>query len=151
MNVALFGKEKIPSVAQRLATKAAQQALGAKAKRRGELCLIFVSDAAIHKVNREFLGHDYPTDVLSFPYEALPGVKDPDAPFGDIYISVDTAKRQAKSMGHDVTTEILTLITHGALHLVGYDDKTPADQAKMFKRQDRLVQQLRKPRPYGKK
>jgi probable rRNA maturation factor len=75
------------------------------------------SDAAIRKVNHEFLGKNYATDVLSFPMGG-----EGDQPYlGDILISAQQAKRQAQRLGHSVEDELKILLLHGVLHLLGHD------------------------------
>lgn len=111
-----------------------------------------VSDAVIRRLNRNFLGVDRPTDVLSFPFgtasphQALasrPRARDPIAQIGrkgtrylgDVVISVDRARVQAQAVGHALRSEIALLAVHGVLHLLGYDDVRRADAAKMARRQ----------------
>jgi probable rRNA maturation factor len=75
-------------------------------------CLI-TSDRELQKLNREFLGYDYPTDVLSFATE--------DTGLGDLAISIERAEAQAREFGHDRMQELRVLMLHGVLHLVGHD------------------------------
>jgi len=82
------------------------------------LCLI-TGDAELQRLNRQFLGKDYPTDVLSFP--AAKGRDAEAAPLGEIAISSDRAADQAESRGHSVDDEIRILMLHGVLHLLGMD------------------------------
>jgi probable rRNA maturation factor len=126
-----------------LLEKAARLALGRLAKRPGELCVIFLRDSEIRKLNRRFLRKDRPTDVIAFRYEdGAPGCAAADLPFGDVYIGLDAAKRQAKALGHSLKKELVTLVAHGALHLLGHDDMAPAAKKRMFKAQDRLVDRI---------
>ncbi|OIO06886.1 MAG: rRNA maturation RNase YbeY [Elusimicrobia bacterium CG1_02_63_36] len=150
MNVTLFGTDALAARERGLLREAVLAALGPKRRRGGEVCLILIPDKKIHAINKQYLGHDYPTDVIAFPYEdAVPGVRRaPDAPFGDVYIGLGVAKRQAKEMGHPLFKELVTLAVHGSLHLAGYDDRAPAKKEKMFARQNRLVARLL---PDGKK
>ncbi len=83
-----------------------------------EISLAIVDDQEMHTLNREFLDHDYPTDVLSFPFST-----DKDFLAGEIVVSVDTAERESKSHGLAPDQELLLYVVHGMLHLVGYDDK----------------------------
>lgn len=73
------------------------------------------NDATLQRLNRDFLQHDYPTDVLSFPGEAE---------LGEMAISADRALEQAAEQGHDLNTEIEILMLHGLLHLLGHDHET---------------------------
>lgn len=143
MNVTLFGAGRLGTRGRRLVERSVRLALGPRGRRRGELCVIFVGDRRIRSVNKRYLGHDYATDVIAFPYPAPPkGARGEAAPFGDIFISWDTARRQARELGHSLLREVLTLAAHGALHLVGYDDHRPADRRRMFARQDAVVRRL---------
>ncbi len=79
-------------------------------------CLL-TNDAELQRLNRQFLNHDYPTDVLSFP-------SGESVHLGDLAISVDRAKQQAAEFGHSLEEEIEILMLHGALHLLGMDHET---------------------------
>lgn len=90
-----------------------------------EVTLVLVDDAAMRRLNREHRGEDTATDVLSYPTGepddlGIPAV----AHLGDIFISIDTAERQASEHGHDLLTETLVLAAHGLTHLLGYDHQT---------------------------
>ena len=139
LTVRLEGLERLPASARRatLIRRACRLALPG---RRGELGVRFTTRGGMLKLNRQFLGHDYDTDVIAFPYDAPPGV--PSAEIGDVCVSAFLARRQAAEQGHPVLTEILTLVLHGCLHLAGLDDSTPRQQAAMFKRQDTLLKRL---------
>lgn len=138
MKITVVGAGPLGKGGAALIEKAAKAALGPKAKIAGEVCVVFASDAQVHSLNKRFLSHDRQTDVISFKYPR-PKKAAPDSPFGDVYISLGVAKRQAKAIGHSLAREAVTLAVHGTLHLVGYDDAKPADKARMFKRQDALV------------
>ncbi len=106
----------------------------------GEIGLILVKDAAIQKLNREYRNIDRPTDVLSFAYMEgdWPYLKErkthsPCSCVGDMFISVETAKRQAKEHGHPLEKELRILFTHGLLHLFGFDHNTDEEEREMEK------------------
>jgi rRNA maturation RNase YbeY len=100
-------------------------------KKLAELRYIFVSDDRLLEINRQFLQHDYYTDILTFP------LSEPGQPIaGEIYISVDRVRENARELGNSIKKELLRVIFHGALHLCGYKDKTHKDQAIMRKRED---------------
>jgi probable rRNA maturation factor len=86
-------------------------------------CLI-ADDKELRRLNREFRGYDYPTDVLSFPSEGQAG----GLSYGEIAISIDAARRQAAEYGHSVEAEIGILMLHGVLHLLGMDHETDRGQ-----------------------
>jgi len=95
---------------------------------------LLVSDREIRKYNRKYLRHDYPTDVMAFGYEG--------EILGDILISTESAKRQAREQGHPFLTELKILAIHGILHLLGYRDKKPRDQKRMWKKTNELLEQV---------
>lgn len=80
------------------------------------------TDAELQRLNRTFRRKDYPTDVLSFPAARQNGL--PDAYLGDLAISWQRAREQAREFGHTIETEIQVLMLHGALHLAGMDHET---------------------------
>lgn len=103
-----------------------------------------VDNEFIHKMNREYRGIDRPTDVISFAFldnedrASLYKGKEPVC-LGDIYISVDKAREQAKEYGHSIKRELSFLFVHGLLHLLGYDHMNEADEKVMFKLQDEIL------------
>ena len=96
-----------------------------------EIGLAFVDNATIHRLNKRFLDHDEPTDVLSFP------LSDPSARklTGELVIGVEVARSQAETRGHDVGAELALYAIHGLLHLCGHDDKTETAAARMRERE----------------
>ena len=92
----------------------------------GEVSLAIVDDETIHGLNKEFLQHDYPTDVISFVLE-----KQPTQMEGEIIVSAETAYDTAENYGWPGEHELLLYVIHGALHLVGYDDKDPQKKRSM--------------------
>ena len=144
MEVRLFGSGALPSACRKraLLERACKAALGPAARRAGEVNVIFTGRAEMRRINRRYLDHDYDTDVIAFPYAAPPARGGEPAPFGDIYVSVAQAERQAAELEHPLLEELLTLVVHGALHLAGYRDGTAAERRRMFARQARLLRPL---------
>ena len=103
----------------------------------------FVDDSEIRKLNRDYLGHDYATDVVTFPMrsvgEAAEGDPLEDDLFGEVVVSVDTARRYAESRGVDLPRELALYAIHGVLHLLGYDDGEPAGRRKMRRAERRYL------------
>ena len=97
-------------------------------------CCLLADDRELRRLNRQFLGKDYPTDVLSFPE---PG---PDEFLGELAISVERAKEQAKLLGHTIEEEIKILMLHGVLHLLGMDHEQ--DRGRMARAETRLRKKL---------
>jgi probable rRNA maturation factor len=98
--------------------------------------LSFTNDEQIKQIHNQYLNLNTTTDVITFNLNNL------EEPHGDIYICIDEAKRNAKSLNHCLDYEIKTLIIHALLHLIGYTDTTKAEKEKMFKEQDRLLNLL---------
>jgi probable rRNA maturation factor len=111
------------------------QAIGASQR---NATIVFVGDETIKKLNRQFLGKNYATDVLSFPSEAEPFEVENGSQLGEVVLSVPRAMAQAKEHGLSFTHEVKQLILHGLLHLCGYDHET--DHGEM----NRLEMRLRK-------
>lgn len=103
------------------------------------MSLVFCDDDQIRALNRDYMGEDCPTDVLSFPQGASPALRGP-RPLGDVVISVPAAARQAAAAGHSLPTEIEWLLLHGVLHLLGHDDATPEGLADMIRRQRAILE-----------
>jgi len=101
------------------------------------LLVNFVSANQIIKINKKFLDHNYSTDIITFSYSAESKVID-----SEIYISVEDAESNAEKFGVTFTDEILRLVIHGILHLLGYDDKTPELNAKMKRIENRLFKKF---------
>lgn len=91
----------------------------------------------IQKYNQHYLRHNNPTDVIAFPMKEK-GV------LGDILISTDAARRQAKEEGHSLLTEVKILAIHGILHLLGYRDKKKKERGRMWKKTEELLGLVRR-------
>ncbi|MBF0545843.1 MAG: rRNA maturation RNase YbeY [Candidatus Riflebacteria bacterium] len=102
-----------------------------------ELSVVFCDDDFIQKLNHQYLGHNRPTDVLSFPMEESE-FEHETVLIGDVVISIETAIRQAEKLRHSVGLEIVFLLTHGLLHLFGYDHKRKLDLTRMKKREETI-------------
>jgi probable rRNA maturation factor len=94
---------------------------------------IFCSDKYLLNINRQFLQHDFYTDIISFDLSTGP------ATIGDIYISIDRVRDNAAQLGIPLSVEVHRVIFHGALHLCGYKDKSKPDQAKMRQKEDQAL------------
>ncbi len=107
---------------------------------RGEVAIALVSDAVIRTLNRTYRGKDATTDVLSFAPEHPKHLRHRAYPehLGDVVISTNTARRQARQAGHAYATELKVLALHGLLHLLGYDHHAPSDRGRMARLERRL-------------
>jgi probable rRNA maturation factor len=103
-----------------------------------DIGLAFVDNATIHRLNRRFLDHDEPTDVLSFP------LSDPNSAklAGEIVIGAEVALEQARARGHDVEAELALYVIHGLLHLCGHNDKSRSGAIKMRARERHYLSAL---------
>ena len=120
-----------PAMRRRLRTEVARM-IRAAARRDGradyEVSLRLVGDAQIHALNRSYRRKDRPTDVLAFAQREGPAGAIHPGLLGDLVISVDTARRQAR---HGLYRELVHLASHGLCHLLGYDHRTDAEEAEM--------------------
>jgi rRNA maturation RNase YbeY len=104
-------------------------------KKLGSVNYIFCSDKRLLQINREFLRHDYYTDIITFDLSEKGFVQ------AEIYISLDRVRDNARLLGISIKSELHRVIIHGALHLCGYNDKNPADVKKMRSREDYYLSQ----------
>lgn len=89
--------------------------------------------ATVHELNRDFLSHDYETDVLSFPLSDNPDTSVVD---GEVYVDLDTAHERCSEFGVTFKAETYRYVVHGLLHLLGYEDDTPALKNEMRQKED---------------
>jgi probable rRNA maturation factor len=114
-----------------------KQIITAEKKKPGNLSFVFTSDAALLVINKQFLNHNTYTDIVTFDY------CDGDVVNGDILISVDRVKENAKKFGVTTDQELKRVIIHGVLHLCGYKDKSKSDAALMRKKEDWALEKFR--------
>lgn len=118
-------------------TRAVRSVLSESSFKTATVSLAIVDDPEIHRLNRQFLEHDYPTDVLSFVLE-----DDGSHLEGQLVVSADTARDNAAQYGWSPAEELLLYVVHGALHLVGYRDKEPAELAAMRSAEEHHLSKL---------
>ena len=126
---------------------AARAALAHQRISEARLGIVLVDDTEMTRLNARHLGHDGPTDVLAFDLADSARGKalqvEVDAPLeGEIYISLDTAAREAARRGHDISAEAALYVVHGVLHLAGYDDSDSAAAARMHALEDTILERL---------
>lgn len=107
-------------------------------KNPGDLVFVFTNDENILEMNKKFLGHDYYTDVISFDYSDESKVN------GEIYVSIETVRRNAIEYKVNIDEEIMRVLIHGVLHLCGYRDTEIDEKKNMFLKQERLLQEYKK-------
>ena len=104
----------------------------------GDVGYMFVSDEKILEVNREYLGHDYYTDVITFDYD------EDDIVSGDVVISLDTVRSNAELFGKEYDDELHRVIIHGILHLCGINDKGPGEREIMEAAENKALAMLKR-------
>ena len=112
----------MPKIKRRNVTAWIKAVADSYGKKVGEIGYLFVDDGKILEVNREYLGHDYYTDIITFDYD------EGDTINGDLVISLDTVRSNAKLFGKDYDEELHRVIIHGILHLCGINDKGPGER-----------------------
>ncbi|MCH5181588.1 MAG: rRNA maturation RNase YbeY [Prevotellaceae bacterium] len=123
-------RAKMPAIGRRDTTAWIRRVAASHGRRVGDVAYIFCDDAEILRVNREYLGHDYYTDIITFDYT------EGDTLGGDLFISLDTVRSNAEALGVAYADELHRVIIHGILHLCGIDDKAPGARAVMEAAED---------------
>lgn len=103
----------------------------------GDINIILCHDDYIVEINKEYLNHDYATDIITFDNST------PEAISGELFISIDTVKENAKRFETDFESELHRVIIHGVLHLLGYKDKSDEEQAEMTRKEDLYLERLK--------
>ena len=124
---------KMPKIKKRETTTWIRAVAASYGKKVGEVGYMFVDDEKILEVNREYLGHDYYTDIITFDYD------EGDVLNGDLVISLDTVRTNAEQFGKSYEEELHRVIIHGILHLCGLNDKGPGEREIMEEAENRAL------------
>lgn len=127
---------RMPDIRKRKVTAWIKAVAASYGKKVGEIGYMFVNDEKILEVNREYLGHDYYTDIITFDYD------EGDTLNGDLVISLDTVRSNAQQLGKDYSEELHRVIIHGILHLCGINDKGPGEREVMEAAEDKALSML---------
>lgn len=127
---------KMPKIKRRDTTAWIKAVAASYGRRVGEIGYMFVDDEKILGVNREYLGHDYYTDIITFDYD------EGDVISGDLVISLDTVRTNASQFGKSYEEELHRVIIHGILHLCGINDKGPGEREKMEAAENKALELL---------
>ena len=127
-----------PKLLERAAKAALKHQTGSA---RGNLTLVLTDNRRLRKLNRDYLGIDAPTDVLSFP-ASEPDPETGSRYLGDILISIPYARKGARQAGNSLEAEVQLLVAHGVLHLLGHDHAKPKVKAMMWKAQREILKSL---------
>lgn len=137
LEIELSNRQTRYAVDARRLKSAARRVLAGEDIRAGSLSLAVVDDEAMQRLNRQYLNHDYATDVLSFLL-----ARDGDRLDGEVIVSADTAAAACEKYGWPAADELLLYVIHGTLHLAGYDDHSPTDIAAMRRRERHYLKLL---------
>ncbi|HWP23381.1 MAG TPA: rRNA maturation RNase YbeY [Candidatus Binatia bacterium] len=137
MPVEILRRRAAKGYSARRLKKVAAAVLDIVGATEAELSLAFIGDREMRRLNARYRGRDYATDVLSFPADENlpPGTR----LLGDVVISVDKAASQAREKGRGLDQELVTLVIHGIVHLLGYDHERSAKEAKRMKRLENKI------------
>ena len=127
---------KMPAIKRRENSAWVKAVAASYGKKVGEIAYIFVNDKKILDVNRQYLQHDYYTDIITFDYS------DDDTISGDLFISLDTVRSNAEQIGTTYEQELRRVIIHGILHLCGINDKGPGEREKMEAAEDKALNMI---------
>lgn len=128
---------KFPPVKKRRLSKWIKDVAAAYRKNTGDISYIFCSDEKILEINKEYLQHDYFTDIITFDYT------EDDCISGDIFISLDTVKSNSEEFNTDYEDEIHRIVIHGILHLCGINDKSPEEREYMTLCENKALEMLK--------
>jgi probable rRNA maturation factor len=138
--ISIASPQEVVPIDRRQMREVVRRVLEGEGAGEAEVSLAFVDNATIHGLNRRFLGHDEPTDVLSFPLGES-GKK----LSGELVVGAEVALARAQEMGHDVGAELALYVIHGLLHLLGHDDHDPAAARRMRERERHYLRELGMP------
>lgn len=134
MAVSYYAEDiKMPSLKRRETTKWIREVAAVHQMKVGDVAYIFCSDEKILEVNKEYLQHDYYTDIITFDYTEDSVIN------GDVFISLDTVKSNAEEFGVTFDQELHRIIIHGILHLCGIDDKGPGERENMTAKENEAL------------
>ena len=125
---------KMPPIRRRDVSAWVRRVAAGYGKKVGEVAYIFCDDEKILEVNRQYLNHDYYTDIITFDY------CEDDTISGDLFISLDTVRSNAEAQGTTYDEELHRVIIHGILHLCGINDKGPGERAIMEAAENKALQ-----------
>ncbi|MFO0947130.1 MAG: rRNA maturation RNase YbeY [Planctomycetota bacterium] len=135
IKIAFANHQKHLKIDRRSLARLARQVLKEEGVADADLSVTFVDNGKMHELNRTYLAHDYPTDVLTFP------LSDDASPLsGEIIISAEYAIGEAAEYGNTPDREVALYLTHGILHLCGYDDRSKGKAKVMAARQEALLE-----------
>lgn len=137
LRVAVANEQSLVKIDTARLTEVVQLVLAGEGIAAAEISIAIVDDAAIHQINRDFLQHDFATDVITFALGDEGGSLE-----GEIVVSAETARTVALGHGVETADELLLYVIHGALHLAGHDDLSPTPRKQMRAREQHYLAEL---------
>lgn len=137
LQIDIANEQRVLKLDRRRVRAAARRVLETHGVKSAEISLAIVDDPAIHELNKRWLEHDYPTDVISFVLEQSDGRLE-----GEVIASAETAARLADEFGTPPHDELLLYVVHGLLHLVGFDDRSAAAAREMRAQEESILREL---------
>ena len=128
---------KMPEIKRRETTAWIKKVAASHGRKVGDIAYIFCNDEKILEVNRQYLQHDYYTDIITFDYD------EDDVISGDLFISLDTVRTNAEQVGATYEEELHRVIIHGILHLCGINDKGPGEREIMEENENKALAMLK--------
>jgi rRNA maturation RNase YbeY len=128
---------KMPAIKRRETTAWIKKVAASHGRKVGDIAYIFCNDEKILEVNRQYLQHDYYTDIITFDYD------EDDVISGDLFISLDTVRTNAEQVGATYEEELHRVIIHGILHLCGINDKGPGEREIMEENENKALAMLK--------
>ncbi|MBQ3772061.1 MAG: rRNA maturation RNase YbeY [Bacteroidaceae bacterium] len=128
---------KMPAIKRRETTAWIKKVAASHGRKVGDVAYIFCNDEKILEVNRQYLQHDYYTDIITFDYD------EDDVISGDLFISLDTVRTNAEQVGATYEEELHRVIIHGILHLCGINDKGPGEREIMEENENKALAMLK--------
>lgn len=143
--ILIENRQEKQSILLKRMEQVAQKILSVSGCPEAELSILLVDDEQIHQINRDYLDHDYPTNVISFAMQEGEGSEIQPDLLGDVVISTETAARDAAEAGTSFESELYFLLLHGILHLLGYDHErgSEEDALRMEAREEEVFSQIR--------
>lgn len=126
----------IPKFQKRKVTRWIKETILSEGKTLGDISFVFCSDTYLLEVNKQYLNHDYFTDIITFDYVEGGIIS------GDIFISCDRVRENAAEFNTGFDNELMRIVIHGVLHLLGYKDKSKKDKLLMTSKEDIYLNQL---------
>lgn len=134
MSILFYNEDvKPPIIKKKLVKNWIKSVIASEGKTLGDVNFIFCSDEYLLQVNKQYLDHDYYTDIITFDYV------ENDIISGDIFVSVDRVEENGKQFGSGFDTELRRILVHGVLHLIGFPDKKPEEKKIMTEKENQYL------------